>query len=456
MKTNHISISQQKVNWKSETDRIIKWISDTDVMAVYIDLFCGFGGTTSGIEKAEYAGKKMGIVILGINHDDIALACHRAHNPDTLHLREDVRKVKSKPEEKEDFLIKYNSSSPNKGDYHHSIIGMDQPAPTIVGRNMIAKTHPEFLPFIVQFNNHCNFNSVDEPSKVLTKKDKFSLAFIQQRHNGNPSSKVYSTDRPARTVTSTGGNQDLVQVEQILPYISNYHGNGHNCQSVDEPCPVVPAADTGALIQPEPFIFRQFSNGGQSKSINDPAGSILQYPKMNIVSPSWIMDPSFKNVGRSIDEPAKTMLASRKHAYIVNPSYYGNSSSVDNPSPVVVARQDKAPLHLAQVQFGEEQYYGIVIYKTDSKEIKELKLFMAIYGIVDIKMRMLKEIELLPIQGFPPDYIEKVRAMGIKVTGTDAKKYIGNSQEVTTAKCLFESYGPIFFTLKEQYFKNAA
>ena len=45
---------------------------------------------------------------------------------------------------------------------------------------------------------------------------------------------------------------------------------------------------------------------------------------------------------------------------------------------------------------------------------------MIIYGIVDIKMRMLKVPELLKIQGFPDNY---------KLIGTqaDQKKFIGNS-----------------------------
>lgn len=57
----------------------------------------------------------------------------------------------------------------------------------------------------------------------------------------------------------------------------------------------------------------------------------------------------------------------------------------------------------------------------DDPEIMiEIKRFMALYGIADIKMRMLKVSELLPIQGFPKDY---------KLDGnqTDQKKFIGNS-----------------------------
>ena len=49
-----------------------------------------------------------------------------------------------------------------------------------------------------------------------------------------------------------------------------------------------------------------------------------------------------------------------------------------------------------------------------------IKQFMAAYGLVDIKMRMLRVLELLKIQGFPSDY---------KMAGNqaDQKKFIGNS-----------------------------
>lgn len=58
--------------------------------------------------------------------------------------------------------------------------------------------------------------------------------------------------------------------------------------------------------------------------------------------------------------------------------------------------------------------------------------FMALYGIVDIKMRMLRIPELKRIIGFPEDYV---------LIGTQAeqKKYIGNAVEVKTAKALCEA-----------------
>ena len=57
---------------------------------------------------------------------------------------------------------------------------------------------------------------------------------------------------------------------------------------------------------------------------------------------------------------------------------------------------------------------------------------MALYNIIDIKMRMLKIKELKRIQGFPEDYI---------LIGSQAeqKKFIGNAVEVGMAKALCEA-----------------
>ena len=52
---------------------------------------------------------------------------------------------------------------------------------------------------------------------------------------------------------------------------------------------------------------------------------------------------------------------------------------------------------------------------------------MALYGIVDIKMRMLRIPELKRIMGFPEDYV-------LVGTQADQKKFIGNAVEVTQAK----------------------
>ena len=47
------------VNWEYETQRIIKLLRETGALMAYIDLFCGAGGTSTGMEEAEYNGKKL-------------------------------------------------------------------------------------------------------------------------------------------------------------------------------------------------------------------------------------------------------------------------------------------------------------------------------------------------------------------------------------------------------------
>ena len=79
-----------------------------------------------------------------------------------------------------------------------------------------------------------------------------------------------------------------------------------------------------------------------------------------------------------------------------------------------------------------EKGIGIAVYESDSPMTKKVKEFMAMYGIVDIKMRMLKIAELKRIMGFPEDY---------KLIGTQAeqKKFIGNAVEVNMSRVLCEA-----------------
>lgn len=86
-----------EVDWQYETTRIIDRLRTTGAQIAYIDLFCGAGGTTNGVEQAHYNGRKIASVILGINHDRKAIESHLANHPHTLHLVEDVRDVNLAP-----------------------------------------------------------------------------------------------------------------------------------------------------------------------------------------------------------------------------------------------------------------------------------------------------------------------------------------------------------------------
>lgn len=90
---------------------------------------------------------------------------------------------------------------------------------------------------------------------------------------------------------------------------------------------------------------------------------------------------------------------------------------------------DKMPPYLIQTEQGE---MAIVIEPDDSPAMVKIKQFMALYGIIDIKMRMLRIPELKRIMGFPSDYV-------LVGTTADQKKFIGNAVEVNMARVLCEA-----------------
>jgi DNA (cytosine-5)-methyltransferase 1 len=290
-------------------------------------------------------------------------------------------------------------------------------------------------------------------------------AFIQQRNTGEPESKIVDVDGPARTLTATGGNQDLVQANFIVKYNSRgkdgsynppsteepapvistqnrlylaqlqfltaYYGNGNNNSSIDSPAPTLVTKDRIAIVDTH-FIDKHYGSNPQNQSVEQPAGTIVTNDKHRLVScEPFIMPTNFDNKPVSIEQPAPTITANRKHHYLVNPSHGGHCTSTDQPCPVIIARQDKAPLYVVQAESG---LVAVAVYDGDTEIMVRIKQFMAIYGIVDIKMRMLRVKELLSIQGFP---------IGYKLEGNqaDQKKFIGNSVVPLVVKKWTEALG---------------
>lgn len=68
-----------------------------NIELLYIDLFCGAGGTSTGVENARTDGEKCAKVIACVNHDANAIASHMANHPDTLHFTEDIRTLELSP-----------------------------------------------------------------------------------------------------------------------------------------------------------------------------------------------------------------------------------------------------------------------------------------------------------------------------------------------------------------------
>ncbi|MCL3854732.1 DNA cytosine methyltransferase [Parabacteroides sp. GYB001] len=68
-----------------------------DIDIYYIDLFCGAGGTSTGVELATINGHSAAKVVACVNHDKNAIASHMANHPYALHFTEDMRTLDLSP-----------------------------------------------------------------------------------------------------------------------------------------------------------------------------------------------------------------------------------------------------------------------------------------------------------------------------------------------------------------------
>lgn len=282
---------------------------------------------------------------------------------------------------KEAFLVKYNSTNGKTGKY--SAPGIDEPCPTVACQNRLGMAKVQFL---------------------------------SKQFSGDPSGKNISVEEPAGSITCRDHHA----------FVSAHYGNGFNT-SIEDPAPTLTTKDRLGLVTSH-FLDMQYGNGTPSDT-NEPSPTITTNPKQGLVSVKpWIMNTNFRNIGSSIDEPAQVITANRKWHYLMNPQFASAGSSIDKPCFTLIARMDKMPPYLISTEKG----IAIEVYETDSPMTVWIKEFMAMYGIADIRMRMLNVRELKRIMGFPEDYT-------LIGTQSEQKKFIGNAVEVNMSRVLCEA-----------------
>lgn len=285
---------------------------------------------------------------------------------------------------KKSFLIKYNSVNQKTGKYIPPSV--DEPCPTVATQGRLALG---------------------------------SVAFLSKQFSGAPDDKNISVDGPAGTITTIDHHA----------FVSVHYGNGFNT-SVEAPAATLTTHDRMALIQAEQFIVNyRFNNHGHS--VESPAPTICTVGQIGLASCNFIdmqygnsKPSSVESVAGTVTTNPKHHLVTVKHHYLMNPQFTSSGGSVDSPCFTLIARMDKMPPYLIATESGQ---IAIEIYESDSPMTVKIKEFMALYGIVDIKMRMLKIQELKLIMGFPEDYV-------LIGTQADQKKFIGNAVEVTIAR----------------------
>lgn len=285
----------------------------------------------------------------------------------------------------EAWILKYNSM--NKGG-HHCAPSIDEPCPTVAVQNRLGMVK-------------CNF--------------------LSKQFGGDPAGKNVPVDGPAGAITTRDHHA----------FITAYYGNGFN-QSVDEPAPTVTTKDRIALVSSK-FLTEYYGGKDHNHTLEVPATTLTTMARHALVSTQFLDNQYGKSKPTSIESPAPTVLNNPKQKvvsaqYLMNPQFASAGGSIDNPCFTLIARMDKMPPYLVSTERG----LGIAIFEDDSPMTKKVKEFMAMYGIVDIKMRMLKISELKKIMGFPENYT---------LIGTQAeqKKFIGNAVEVNMSRVLCEA-----------------
>lgn len=345
---------------------------------------------------------------------------------------------------KDKWLLKYNSVNGVTG--KHNPPSIDEQCPTITTQGRLGVIQTTFLSKYFSGHPESKNQSIESPSGSITTKDHHSAIttnFVSKYYSGKPDQKNYSVEEPAHTIRTKDG-QALITSKSFL---SAYYGNRYS-MSVESPSSTITTKDRLSFIKT--FIVNSYSTGRHLGDINNPCAAITTKPKQDIIScENWLMNTNFNNVGSSLDDPSPVITANRKYHYLMNAQYSRKGRGVDKPCFTLIARMDKTPPYFISIENREticiyDPYTwtyetvnekAVFIYAdidTQCPILYKIFAFMALYGIVDIKMRMLRIPELKRIMGFPEDYV---------LIGTQAeqKKYIGNAVEVETAKALCEA-----------------
>ena len=315
------------------------------------------------------------------------------------------------------FLVRYNTVRPQD-----TVTSVERPCGVITTENRFAVTQVHFLSKQFSGDPSGKNISVDKPAGALTCKDHHALVsskFLSEYYGG--ADHNHSIEEPATTLTTRARHA----------YVTAYYGNGFN-SSVDEPSPTVTTKDRLSLVSPKFIVNYRFKNKGSS--IEEPAPTICTVGQIGVAQCRFLDNQYGKGTPSSVNEPSPTIVNNPKQKivsakYLMNPQFTSKGGSVEDPCFTLIARMDKMPPYLISTDEGN---IGIEVYENDSPMTQKIKEFMAIYGIVDIKMRMLKISELKRIMGFPVDYV-------LKGSQADQKKYIGNAVEVGMAKVLCEA-----------------
>ncbi len=484
---------------------------------LYIDLFCGAGGTSTGVERAMYEGNKCAEVIACVNHDPNAIASHAANHPNALHFTEDIRTLdltelvahtNSKRAANPNALVvlwaslectnfsKAKGGQPRDADSRtlaeHLFRYIEALTPDYIyienveefmcwgdldengkpvsrdkGRlymrwvQTVCKYGYDFAYRLLNAANYGAYTSRTRFFGIFAKKN-LPIVFPEPTHCknsrrdmfsslqswkpvkdvlelSNEGKSIFERDKPLADKTLERIYAGLIKFVAggkeafLIKYNSMNQSGKYTAPSIDEPCPTVATQNRLGVAKVQ-FLSKQFSGdpNGKNISINEPCGTITTIDHHAVVSTQFIDAYYGNGHEHSIELPSPTLTTVDRLSlitadqFILNPQYSSSGGSIDKPCFTLIARMDKMPPYLVSAEKGK---FSIVVYESDTPAMRKIKEFMAMFGIVDIKMRMLNVGELKRIMGFGSEYT---------LIGTQAeqKKYIGNAVEVNMSRAL--------------------
>jgi DNA (cytosine-5)-methyltransferase 1 len=420
----------------------------TDPVFIIVDLFCGAGGTTTGFVQAELEGNGIAKVIACVNHDPKAIKSHWQNHQEVKHFEEDIRTLDLTELIKlvNDYRKKYPNAllilwaSLECTNFSKAKGGQPRDADSRTLADHLERYILALNPDYVQIENVVEFMSwgpLDENGKPISKRNGedwmrwkgeiCAMGYVDQWKELNsanfgaytsrnrlfgvfarpwlPISFPEPTHSKNPSILSMHG--DLLKWKAVKEVL-NFSDEGESIFTRKKPLSDKTLERISAGLKKfvatgeTKFLAAYYGNGDNISSTEDPCPVIPTKDRFGFINCT---------------------------SYILNPSHGGHSTSTQAPCPVIVARQDKAPLYLVQCEKGK---VAIAVYEGDSKAMIRIKQFMAMYELVDIKMRMLRVLELLNIQGFPTGYI-------LEGNQSDQKKFIGNSVVPQVVKCWTEA-----------------
>lgn len=418
---------------------------------LYIDLFCGAGGTSSGVEYARVDGEKCAKVVACVNHDRNAILSHQANHPDALHFTEDIRTLELSP--MVEHLQRMKTEYPDAYVVLWASLECTNFSRAKGGqpRDADSRTLAEHL-----------FRYIEtlQPDYMQIENVEEFMCWGELDEHGKPISKHKGSDylRWVRHVCEYGYTYDyhLLNAADFGAYTSRKRFFG---QFARKGLPIAFPVQTHAKDGDEvsacgcatatlfPNLYQKWKPVRDVLDLDDNGESIFARKKplcektleriyaglVKFVAGGKKQHEEFMirynsvrpaDTVKSLDEPCGVVTTRNRFGKVkcqFMSKYYGgkdHNESLDVPSGNQITTK--------------EGVVGIAVYDTDSPMTRKVKEFMAMYGIVDICMRMLKISELKRIMGFPSDYT---------LIGTQAeqKKYIGNAVEVNMSRVLCEA-----------------